>query len=80
MANSDLPPRTTDILSAGLDAGVAIAIIVIYFCLQFPRNGAIGASTIQAWWGNTVMTNTADYGPDGGGVALSAAPAGGTFG
>ena len=53
---------------------------MIYFCLQFPRNGAIGASTIQAWWGNTVMTNTADYGPDGGGVALSAAPAGGTFG
>ncbi|KAI0739686.1 OPT oligopeptide transporter [Daedaleopsis nitida] len=68
------------ILSAGLDCGVAISIIFIYFCLQFPRNGKVGADTIQAWWGNTVSTNTADYGHKGSGTALSAVPPGSTFG
>lgn len=29
--------------------------------LQYPRNGMIGFDTIQAWWGNTVYMNTADY-------------------
>ncbi|KAI0740140.1 OPT oligopeptide transporter [Earliella scabrosa] len=68
------------ILSAGLDAGVAIGIIIIYFCLQYPKNGTIGAHTIQAWWGNTVATNTADYGHRGSGTAFSAVPPEGTFG
>ena len=49
-----------DVLSAGLDSGLAISTIVIFFCLQFPRNGTIGLNTIQAWWGNTVAFNTAD--------------------
>ncbi|KAI0776983.1 small oligopeptide transporter [Trametes elegans] len=49
------------ILSAGLDSGVAIAVILIFFCLQYPRNGTIGAHTLAAWWGNTVSTKTADY-------------------
>ncbi|KAI0667564.1 small oligopeptide transporter [Trametes maxima] len=49
------------ILSAGLDSGVAICAILIFFCLQYPRDGTIGESTIMTWWGNTVMTKTADY-------------------
>ena len=51
-----------DILSAGLDAGVAIAIIFIYFCLQYPANGSLGANTIQTWWGNNVYAETNDGG------------------
>ncbi|KAF9445612.1 small oligopeptide transporter [Macrolepiota fuliginosa MF-IS2] len=48
------------VLSAALDSGVAISIVVIFFCLQFPQNGAIGAETIQKWWGNTVPFSGAD--------------------
>ncbi|KAH9911356.1 OPT oligopeptide transporter [Epithele typhae] len=68
------------ILSAGLDAGVAISILVVYFCLQYPAHGTLGTSTIGSWWGNTVMTNTADYGPVGSGVPLTAVAPGATFG
>ncbi|TFK45541.1 small oligopeptide transporter [Heliocybe sulcata] len=49
------------VLSAALDSGVAISVVVIFFCLQYPRNGAIGATNLLTWWGNTVYTNTADY-------------------
>ena len=49
------------ILSAALDSGVAIAVIVIFFTLQFPGNNSIGSRTIQSWWGNTVYTRTADW-------------------
>ncbi|KAI0822100.1 small oligopeptide transporter [Trametes gibbosa] len=48
------------ILSAGLDSGVAISVIFIFFTLQYPRNGTIGKNTIMTWWGNTVSANTAD--------------------
>ncbi|KAK7443795.1 hypothetical protein VKT23_015576 [Stygiomarasmius scandens] len=48
------------VLSAALDSGVAIATVVIFFCLQFPMNGTIGADTIQTWWGNTVPFTNAD--------------------
>jgi len=48
------------VLSGALDSGVAVGSLVIFFCLEFPRNGGIGASTIQAWWGNAVNNNTAD--------------------
>ncbi|KIY53558.1 small oligopeptide transporter [Fistulina hepatica ATCC 64428] len=48
------------VLSAALDAGVAVMSILIFFCLQYPKNGTIGANTIQTWWGNTVWTETAD--------------------
>ncbi|KAH9911843.1 OPT oligopeptide transporter [Fomitopsis serialis] len=48
------------VLSAGLDSGVAISIIVIFFCVQYPLAGAIGKNTIQAWWGNTVPFDNAD--------------------
>ncbi|KAI0027591.1 OPT oligopeptide transporter protein-domain-containing protein, partial [Vararia minispora EC-137] len=44
------------ITSAALDTGTVIALILIFFTLQFPRGGlAIN------WWGNTVFMNTADY-------------------
>jgi len=48
------------VLSAGLDSGLAISVIVIFFCLQYPANGTIGATTIQQWWGNKGAFNTAD--------------------
>ncbi|KAF9051443.1 OPT oligopeptide transporter [Panaeolus papilionaceus] len=50
------------VLSAALDAGVAISALVIYFCLQFPLNGHIGGNSIQKWWGNSIVTrgSTAD--------------------
>lgn len=51
----------TDILSAGLDSGVAISVIVIFFALQYPKDGTIGAKNLAVWWGNTVSTKTADY-------------------
>jgi len=49
------------VLSAALDSGVAISIVVIFFCLQFPKNGKIGADNIQKWWGNTVPFAGADF-------------------
>ncbi len=50
----------TDVLSAALDSGVAIAAILIFFILQYPDNNSIGANSIQTWWGNTVSFNNAD--------------------
>ena len=64
------------ILSAGLDSGVAISIVVIFFTLQYPKGGTIGANTIATWWGNTVGVNTAD----GASAALQAVPPSCTFG
>ncbi|KAJ7759543.1 OPT oligopeptide transporter [Mycena metata] len=48
------------VLSAALDSGVAVSAVLIFFILQYPKNGSIGADTIQTWWGNTVWLNTAD--------------------
>ncbi|RDB22006.1 Sexual differentiation process protein isp4 [Hypsizygus marmoreus] len=48
------------VLSAALDAGVAVSAVLIFFILQYPKNGTIGANTIQSWWGNSVPFNTAD--------------------
>ncbi|KDQ08895.1 hypothetical protein BOTBODRAFT_179527 [Botryobasidium botryosum FD-172 SS1] len=48
------------VLSAALDIGTATTPIFIFACLQYPLRGAIGANSIQTWWGNTVYTNTAD--------------------
>ena len=47
-------------LSAALDSGVAVSVILIFFCLQYPADGTIGANTIQVWWGNTVSFDNAD--------------------
>ena len=30
-----------DVLSAGLDSGVAISILVVFFALQFPQDGNV---------------------------------------
>ncbi|KIY43237.1 OPT oligopeptide transporter [Fistulina hepatica ATCC 64428] len=48
------------ILSAALDSGLAVSLLLIFFILQFPKDGTIGANTIEKWWGNTVYENTAD--------------------
>ncbi|EMD31506.1 hypothetical protein CERSUDRAFT_119725 [Gelatoporia subvermispora B] len=48
------------VLSAALDSGLAVSAIIIFFCLQYPKNNTIGADTIQTWWGNTVSFNNAD--------------------
>ncbi|KAF5392481.1 hypothetical protein D9757_002202 [Collybiopsis confluens] len=48
--------RYNYILSAALDAGVAVGVIVIFFALQFPRGGIN-----LPWWGNSVYENTADW-------------------
>jgi OPT family small oligopeptide transporter len=48
------------VLSAAMDAGVAISAVLIFFILQYPKNGTIGADNIQVWWGNTVFANNAD--------------------
>jgi len=47
--------RYNYLLSAALDSGVAIGLIIIFFCLQLP-NGGFNLN----WWGNTVWQNTAD--------------------
>ena len=48
------------ILSAALDSSVAVGSVLIFFILQYPKNGEIGSGTVQTWWGNTVFTNTRD--------------------
>jgi OPT family small oligopeptide transporter len=52
--------RYNYILSAALDAGVALGLLVIFFTVQYPKNGIIGLNTVQTWWGNTVWMKTAD--------------------
>lgn len=47
--------RFNYILSAGLDAGVALGIVVIFFCVIYPTGG-----TYPNWWGNSVFLNTLD--------------------
>ncbi|RPD65159.1 small oligopeptide transporter [Lentinus tigrinus ALCF2SS1-7] len=49
------------VLSAALDAGTAVATVLVYFILQYPQNGMIGHNTIQQWWGNNVFKYTADW-------------------
>ncbi|KAF7340470.1 Sexual differentiation process protein isp4 [Mycena venus] len=68
------------VLSAALDSGVAVCIIVIFFALQFPKNGTIGLTNINTWWGNTVPFVGADYGPNGAGTPVQALNPGETFG
>jgi len=65
-----------DVLSAGLDAGYTVGLVLIFIALQYPKNGQIGADTIQVWWGNTVYSNTADAK----GVPHKIIPKGSTFG
>ncbi|KAJ7628086.1 OPT oligopeptide transporter [Mycena rosella] len=47
--------RYNYILSAALDAGVALCLVVIFFTVQYPKGG------IELnWWGNVVWQNTND--------------------
>ncbi|KAF8908210.1 oligopeptide transporter [Gymnopilus junonius] len=64
------------VLSAALDAGTAVGLILVFFCLQYPLNGSIGRHSIQEWWGNTVYTSTLDWRS----VPLRRLPHGSTFG
>jgi len=64
------------VLSAGLDSGVAISILVVFFALQFPQDGNIGINNIQVWWGNTVPFT----GADGLGTPVRPLAPGATFG
>ncbi|KAN0121427.1 OPT oligopeptide transporter [Russula decolorans] len=48
------------VLSAALDTGTAVGTLLVFFALQYPNRGTIGANTIEKWWGNTVYTQTAD--------------------
>ncbi|KAH7915147.1 OPT oligopeptide transporter [Hygrophoropsis aurantiaca] len=63
--------RYNYILSAALDAGVALSLLVIFFCVQMPKGG-INLN----WWGNTAWQNTADAL----GTPLYVMPPGKTFG
>ncbi|KAI5478852.1 proton-dependent oligopeptide transporter, POT family [Pseudohyphozyma bogoriensis] len=45
------------IFSAALDCGTVISTIMIFLCLQLPKNGTIAVN----WWGNDVYTKTADW-------------------
>lgn len=45
------------VTSAALDSGTVLALMVIFFTLQFPKNGSIQVN----WWGNNVFQSTADY-------------------
>ncbi|KAF8641045.1 hypothetical protein AX17_000689 [Amanita inopinata Kibby_2008] len=47
--------RYNYILSAALDAGVAICSLIIFFCVLYPKGGFE-----LNWWGNNVWMNTAD--------------------
>jgi len=47
--------RYNYLLSSGFDAGVIIALFLIFFTVQLPKGGF----TVN-WWGNTVWMNTAD--------------------
>ena len=70
------PSRVTDVLSAALDTGLACAVVLIFFILQYPKSGMIGLNTVQKWWGNTVFVNTAD----GKNLPYKPLPASGMFG
>jgi OPT family oligopeptide transporter len=63
--------RYNYIMSAGLDAGLAFSMIVIFLFLSLPKGGI----TLN-WWGNTVWYNNAD----GNGLPLKTLAEGATFG
>ncbi|KAH7884149.1 OPT oligopeptide transporter protein-domain-containing protein [Phlebopus sp. FC_14] len=64
------------VLSAALDAGLALSVLTIFFALQYPSAGTIGESSIQKWWGNQVFRTNFD----GRGVPVRRLAPGQTFG
>jgi hypothetical protein len=67
---------TLDMLAVRLDAGYTVCVLIVFFTLQYPKNGTIGLVSIQKWWGNTVYMKTADYR----GVPFKSLPEGEKFG
>jgi hypothetical protein len=79
-----------------MDSGVAVSAVLIFFILQYPKDGTIGANTIQVWWGNSgksclrslliplthgpVPFTNTDYGATGHGTPLLPLPDVGYFG
>ncbi|KAJ1022373.1 hypothetical protein NDA13_005282 [Ustilago tritici] len=51
--------RYNYVLGAALDTGTAIAAVLIFFCLIFPK-GSQSDFASDGWWGNTAPYNTAD--------------------
>ncbi|CED82182.1 Sexual differentiation process protein ISP4 [Phaffia rhodozyma] len=45
------------ILSAGLDTGTVIGIIIVFLCLQLPKDGGLALS----WGGNNIFQQTLDW-------------------
>ena len=43
------------ITSAGLDVGLALCAIILFFCVQLP------GGVMPDWWGTTVIENTVDW-------------------
>jgi OPT family oligopeptide transporter len=64
------------ILSAALDSGVALGAVLVFFTLQFPKDGTIGANNVLKWWGNVGAFNNTD----GNSVPLKTVAPGMTFG
>ncbi|KAF9221234.1 small oligopeptide transporter [Gyrodon lividus] len=64
------------VLSAALDSGLGVSVLTIFFTLQYPLNGTIGASSIQSWWGNQVFRTNSD----GRGIPVRQLAPGQTFG
>ncbi|KAJ7471298.1 small oligopeptide transporter, partial [Mycena galericulata] len=64
------------VLSAALDAGTAVGVIIVFFCLQYPLDGNIGSNSVLKWWGNTVFKATLDWQS----VPLRSLPVGKSFG
>ncbi|KAF8966107.1 OPT oligopeptide transporter [Flammula alnicola] len=65
------------VLSAALDSGVAVSAVLIFFILQYPKNGTIGLTTIQH---GGVTRDVPFTTADGLGTTLLSVPDGKTFG
>lgn len=46
--------KFNNVISAGFDAGVALAGVIIFLCVAYPGGKLV-------WWGNTVHKNTKDF-------------------
>ncbi|KAI6095502.1 OPT oligopeptide transporter protein-domain-containing protein [Pisolithus croceorrhizus] len=68
------------VLSAALDSGLAVSVLVIFFTLQYPMNGMIGMD-LQQWWGNFALLHFSPLNNDDGqGVPVLQLATGQTFG
>lgn len=55
-----LPPllQYNYVLSVGLDTGTVIGVLIIFLCLQLPKDGTLSLN----WWGNLVFTQSRSLG------------------